>query len=81
MRSLRLAIVEQLPQNLHETGASRVLDDLLLALDRWCFYCLCLCVLLLLSARRTLESCILVDIHSPVAMDCSIFVLLFRKLS
>ena len=74
MRSLRLAIFERLPLNLlRESGASRVLDHLLMALV------LLPLALLLPSAQRALEIYILVDIDSLVSMRRHVLFFLFRK--
>jgi hypothetical protein len=73
MRSLRLAVAGEPPQNLRESGASRVLDRLLLALALPL-------ALLLPSARRTLQLKILVGIDLPASMGRRVL-FFFRELS
>jgi hypothetical protein len=75
MRSLRPAVAGRLLQNLHESGDSRVLDYLQLALA------LVLMCASSSSARCTLELYILIQINSPVSMDRCVLFFLFRKSS
>ena len=69
MRSLHLAIAEQLLRNLRESGTSRVLDRLLLGLGLLPLAVVIMCALLLPSTRNSLELYILVGVDSPVSMD------------
>ena len=67
MHSLRLAIVERLHQNLRESGASRILDRLLLALLPLVFVLMCAPSFLCLTRARVLHPRrhLLAGVHGP----------------
>ena len=74
--SLRLEVAARLLQSLRESGASRVLDQLLLARLP---LALALISLLLSSTWYLLEVYILVVVHLPVAKNRRLFFFLFYK--